>query len=147
MKKILASFPILLIILVGCGDDSSTNPTTAKETAIDIVNMDPASPAILNYYKTSSNDRINITFNYAIAESETDGVKIWIEAANSPGENDVFYYSPSPVYTDTGSKTVMVSCESDKDTIHISQLEVTIINPDTTIANYFINDVDYTFIK
>jgi hypothetical protein len=135
----------LLIAVTGCSDDSPSGPGIPQETGINIVGTAPAFPATLKYYQTASNDRVSITFNYSIVEPE--GARIWIQPVKK-SSNATIYYSTSPVYKGSGSKTVIVSVSSDADTLHVSQLRVVIKTPDqsSTISEFF-TDVDYTFSK
>jgi hypothetical protein len=147
MKLLL--FPglaFLLLAAAGCSkEDSPTGPKTPKETGINIVNMAPVFPASLKYYKTADNDRVTISFNYIIAEAE--GARIWIQPVKDTDEG-TSYYSSSPVYKGSGSKSVIISADSDENSLHISKLRIVIKTPDqsSTIYESFM-DVDYTFTK
>jgi hypothetical protein len=151
MKRLFAlGFTLLLIAVTGCGDDDSpAGPGVPAETGVNVVSIAPSSPSILKYYQTASNDRVSIMYSYTVVEPS--GARIWIQPSvwNSKSGSASVLYSPSPIYTGSGNKTVLVTAESsDDDTVHISQLEIFIRNPSTsdTISLSFI-DVDYTFTK
>ena len=151
MKRLFAlGLALLLTAISGCGDDDSpTGLGVPAETGVSVVSITPSSPSILKYYQTASNDRVSIIYSYTVVEPS--GARIWIQPSvwNAKEGSASVLYSPSPVYTGSGNKTVLVSAESsDDDTVHISQLEILIRNPSTsdTISRSFI-DVDYTFIK
>jgi hypothetical protein len=145
MKRLIFSLVILLLIcFTACSEDSPTGPTSPPEvTKVDITNITPSSPATLKFYETASNDRLTITYDYNVIES--GGVRIWIKPVSSSGGGTA-HYSPSPVYTGSGSKTVTVSVSSNQDSVHISQLEILIRNPSQTetISQTYI-DVNYIF--
>lgn len=138
---------LILFTLLGCSEDNSTGHGTPQETIINITNISPTSPATLKFYQTDPNDRTSITYNYSIVE--TGGARIWIQpfALSANDGTASILYSPSGVYTGSGSKTVVVSAESSaNDPVHITQLEILIKNPSQTDTNSqsFMN-VDYTF--
>lgn len=146
MNRLFAlGLAFLFITIIGCSDDSPTGPGTEQKTNVNINNIVPSSPASLKYYQTGVNDRVTVSFNYNVVEP--NGARIWIQPVDNSPEGSV-YYSPSPVFTGFGSKTVTISVSSSEDTLHISQLRIKIKTPDqsTLISESYV-DVDYTFTK
>jgi hypothetical protein len=135
-----AMIVVIGFALVSCGDDEPK-----ATTGITIKSMTPASPATLKYFELDFNDRITITYDYLI--TEPDGARIWIQGVASDGSSGSIY-SPSPIYKGSGSKTVVLSYDSDEPSVHIEKLRIKISKPDQSadISVTFV-DVDYTFTE
>ena len=127
-------------ILFACGNDDPA----PEVTHVEIISMSPESPADLKYYKTGSQDRVEIKFRYVVTEEE--GVRIFIQAQESQSYTGTGYYSPSPVYKATGEKTNMISVESDEEQVVFNKLRIRIRSADnsTLLSEEFV-DVNYTF--
>jgi len=138
-----ASMILLTLMSFGCSHDDDGGP---KASSIEIISMTPASPATLKYYKTSSiNDHVRIVYNYSVIGP--NGVRIWIEPASTTESNCDAFYSPSPVYTGTGSSSVIVAAKCDQESVVIDKLVVDIYDPKTRISSTDTIDVNYTFTK
>jgi hypothetical protein len=139
-SKALALLIVAVVIFSACKKDDDE----PQVTSVEIVSMSPESPANLKYYQTATNDRVNITFNYNV--TEPDGARIFIKGVAGSGGQATLKYSPSPVYTGTGSKTVLITVTSDQPSFLIDQIQIIIKNPDQseTISEMF-QDVNYTF--
>jgi hypothetical protein len=140
-SKAFSLFTVFAVFFSGCGKDEDATPQVSK---VDIVSMTPPSPASLKYYETDPNDRVQITFDYTI--TEPDGARIYIIPVASAGGQGSLKYSPSGVYKGSGSKTVLISAESNQPSVLVDQIKILIKSHDQTeiISETFV-DVSYTF--
>ena len=133
-------FLALTLIVTSCGSDSEGVP----QNDISIKNISPVSPATLDFYETSQNDRVVIEYDYNI--SQPDGARIWVQPFNNGSLIDDYYYSSSSVFKGTGNRKVLISAGSDNGEVKVNQLRVKITSPDqsVTLVERYV-DVDYTF--
>lgn len=135
-----AVFLAMALLITSCGSDSEGVP----QNDISIKNLDPVSPATLNFYETSTTDRVVIEYDYTI--SHPDGARIWVQPYSNGSLIDDYYYSSSSVFKGTGSRKVLISAGSGDGEVNVNQLRIKITNPDqsVTLVERFV-DVDYTF--
>lgn len=130
-----------LVLFLSCDSDEEGTPVND----ISITNVDPESPATLNFYETSISDRVTITYNYNI--SHPDGARIWIIPYTGGDKSEGYVYSSSSVYKGSGQRTVILSVEDiGAGPYHVDQLKISITDPDQNVQllERFI-DADYTF--
>lgn len=132
----------LLLFLSSCSSDGDGGGTPAND--IVIKSISPDSPATLDHYQTSSDDRVKINYDYNITHA--DGARIWIRPYTDGSPSPGYLYSSSSVFKGEGSRDVLVSIDGDAGKVHVDQLKLIISNPDQTedIRERFI-EVDYTF--
>jgi hypothetical protein len=132
----------LLIFTSSCGDEKGGG--SVPENDIVIRSLSPDSPATLDHYEMSSNDRVKITYDYNI--THVDVAQIWIQPYTDGSISPPYRYSPSTVFKGKGSRDVIVSIGDDIGKVHVDQLRIKIYNPVTKedLRERFI-DVDYTF--
>jgi hypothetical protein len=132
----------LLFFVSACGDDDGDSEVI-PENDISIKSISPDSPATLDHYQTSSNDRVKIKYDYNITHAE--GARIWIRPYTDGSPSPGYLYSKSSVFDGKGSRDVLVSIDEDAGTVKVDQLKIIISNPDQTedIRERFI-EVDYT---
>lgn len=123
-----------------CDSDSEGVP----QNDIAIKSISPESPATLDFYETSQNDRVVIEYDYNI--SHPDGARIWIQPYKDGAIVSDYLYSSSGVFKGTGTRNVLVSAGDADGEVHVDALRISIVSPDHSIqlAERFI-DVDYTF--
>ena len=133
----------LMVILVSCSDDEGGGGGVPENDII-IKSISPDSPATLDHYQTSSNDRVKIKYDYNITNAE--GARIWIRPYTDGDPSPGYLYSSSSVFNGKGSRDVLVSIDEDAGTVHVDQLKIIISDPDQTqdLVERFI-EVDYTF--
>ena len=129
----------VLFSLSACGSDSEGTPTND----IAIKSISPESPATLDFYETSSNDRVIIQYDYNISNEE--GARIWIQPFTNGSISNEYLYSKSSILKGGGSRSVLVSIDAGAET-KVDQLRIKITNPDQSVdlMERFV-DVDYTF--
>ena len=138
-----ASMILLTLLLFGCSDGDDEGP---KASSIEITSMTPASPATLKYYETASiNDHVRIVYNYSVIEP--NGVRIWVEPASTTATNYKLFYSPSKIYKGTGTNSVIVSVESNDESIVVDKLMLIIYDPQSQVSSKDSVTVNYTFSK
>ena len=136
-----ASMILLTLLLFRCNDDDDGGP---KGSSIKITSMTPASPAMLKYYETASeNDHVRIVYNYAVIEP--NGVRIWIKPKSTATINYKYLYSPSKIYKGTGTNSVIVSVKSEDESVVVDKLMLTIYDPQTEVRSEDSVAVNYTF--
>ena len=137
-----ASMILLTLVLFACSDDDDGGPNTSS---IKITSMTPASPATLKYYGTSENDHVRIVYDYAVIEP--NGVRIWIKPKSTTAINYKYVYSPSKICTGTGTNSVIVSVNSEDESLVVDKLILTIYDPQTEVRSEDSVAVNYTFSK
>jgi hypothetical protein len=127
----------LLIFTSSCSDDDSK-----PKNDLVITSMTPDSPATLDPYKTSSNDRVRIKYDYHI--SHPGGAQMWIIPYTNGSRSPGYVYSSSTRFYGNGSREVLISFDG-TDKVNVDQLEITIYIPDENEEEERFIDVDYTF--
>jgi hypothetical protein len=130
-----------------CSDSSDDGDNTPKATKVTITSMVPASPATIKYYQGTLSDvgkRVQINYDYSIVEP--DGVRIWIEPYITPPHPEYqIFFSPSPLFQETGIRTVYVSVKSEAPSVVVDKLIIKIKDLDQNVISETMVDVNYTF--
>ena len=140
MKTIkLLRTSIFLFVLTTVFFSCSKSDDDPSQNSMDIISMDPDSPASLNF-----NDFVVITFYYNIVAK--DGARMWIIPYTNGDKSPGYLYSSSSVYTGTGTKQVGISIEDGDGPVVVDQIKITMTDPDQeeTFIERFQN-VDFTF--
>lgn len=130
----------VLIFISSCSDDD--NGGVVPENDLVIRSMSPNSPATVDHYETSSNDRVKIKYDYNITLA--DGAQMWIRPYTNGSPSPAYVYSPSTVFKGKGSRDVFISISGG--TVSVDQLKIIVYDPEQKeyLIEKFI-DVDYTF--
>ena len=144
--RLCKAFSLLILPLIYFSNCSPEDDPAPNTNQVNIVSMDPTSPASLTYYQTTStNDRVNISYNYQIAHP--DGARVWVQPYTNGAKSEGFLYSKSSVLTGSGQRSVIISIDPDATSaIHVDQLRIIMTDPDQNVdlLESFV-DVDYTF--
>jgi hypothetical protein len=137
----------LMVISYGCGDNGDDGDNIPKITKVTITSMDPASPATVNYYQgtlSAPDKRVQINYDYSVAEP--DGSRIWIKPYITPPHPEYqIYFSPSPLFQETGTRTVYASVKSEASSVIVDKLIIEIRDIDQNVISETMVDVNYTF--
>jgi hypothetical protein len=137
----------LIVMSYSCSDSSDDNDNTPKATKVTITSMVPDSPATIKYYQGSLSEadkRIQINYDYSVVEP--DGVRIWIEPYITPPHPEYqIFYSPSPLFQETGIRTVYASVKSEAPSVVVDKLIIKIRDLDQNVISETMVDVNYTF--
>lgn len=126
---------LLVSVLAGCGKDKGIDPADNKVT---LLTLSPISPATLNF-----GDKVTITYDYEVVDPA--GVRIWVQPYTNGSISPKYSYTSSPLFKDSGTKTVTISITSGDITV-VDQLKITIANADGSedISTRY-ETVNYTF--
>jgi hypothetical protein len=128
----------LLFLISSCSDDEVVVP----KNELEITSISPDSPATLDPYKTSANDRVIIKYDYDIGHP--GGAQMWIRPFTNGDNSPGYVYSSSTRFYGKGSREVFISIDKTTKVV-VDQLKIIIYIPDDNIVDERFIDVDFTF--